>query len=386
MTPSSIPVPEQKVRAVRVDNERRILTAMLERGQVSRAELADYTGLSRTTVFEVVAELLRQELVVQVALAAAPKTRGRPSTKVALNLRTTLVAGVDIGRRHTRVVLVNAAYEVVGEGIEPAASGSGDLVSRAEQTIRLIRKTASDNDVQLGTIRSVGVGLSGIVNVVVPQSDVSAFQSRLAEELSVTVAVANNSRLAALAEATWGAARGSENALYIRWSSGIGSGSVVRGQLLQGAHGAAGEIGHISVDPEAGRPCYCGSRGCIEMYAGIDALLSDCANAGVVLGDESELLAEARAGNTVVLDLIGHASSLLGRVVAACSVQLDPELVVVGGDIANLGEIALAPIRQAIREQALPNSPREVRVVPGALDSSVAARGAVALVMPSIGL
>lgn len=371
---------------IRRDNESRLLASLLDRGPSSRTELARRTGLSRTTVFEVVTGLLHRDIVIQTLPDSAQKTRGRPTTKVALNLRTTLVAGVDMGRRYTRVVLANAAYEEVGHGFELIPEGTrANLALRTQNVIDLIRSTAEANDLGLGAIRSIGVGLSGIVNVQLLGEDVAMLRKRLESEFTASVSIANNSRLAALAEFTWGAAFGVENVLYVRWSSGIGSGMVVSGRLVHGAHGAAGEMGHVSLDPDGGRQCYCGSRGCLEMYAGLEVLLADCAAQGIQLHDEAELIAAAHAGHPFVLNLIGSAARSLGRVVAASVVQFDPELVVVGGDIAELGEVVLSPISEALRTQAVPNSPSEIRVVQGVLDANVAARGAVALVMPSLG-
>jgi len=292
-----------------------------------------------------------------------------------------------MGRRYTRVVLANTAYEQVGQGVEPADDSlRNSLPLRTQHVIDLIRRTAEINGLTLDAIQSIGVGLSGIVNIQVVSEDLATLRARLEEEFDATVSIANNSRLAALAEFTWGAAYAVDNVLYVRCSSGIGSGLVVSGHLIHGAHGAAGEIGHISLDPYAGRECYCGSHGCLEMYAGSEALLADCATEGIVLEDEAGLVAAARAGNSFVWNLIGKAAHSLGQVVAACAVQLDPELVVVGGDIAELGELVLGPIRNALNTQAVPNSPRQVRVVQSMLDANVAARGAVALVMPGLKL
>lgn len=383
--PATTP-PTPATRSIRIENENRILEALLDRGPASRTELAQRTGLSRTTVFDIVTGLLHRDLVVQIA-ARPQKSRGRPTTVIALDLKSTLVAGIDLGRRHTRVVLANTAYEQVGYGLEPADDSlRNDLRLRTSHVIDLIRNTAVANGLRLDSIQSIGVGVSGIVNVQVLSEGVTEMRTRLETEFGATVSVANNSRLAALAESTWGAAKTAEDVLYVRWSSGIGSGMIVGGTVLHGAHGAAGEIGHVSLDPVAGRECYCGSRGCLEMYVGAEALVADCAAEGIMLSDESDLVNAASGGNAFVRNLISRASQSLGRVIATMVVQFDPELVVIGGDIAELGELVLGPIRDAVDTQAVPNSPREIRVVRGSLDANVAARGAVALVMPELDL
>jgi predicted NBD/HSP70 family sugar kinase len=384
---SSLTVGAEHTRPIRRDNETRVLETLLDRGPASRTELAVRTGLSRTTVFDVVTDLLRKDIVVQTLPTTPQKTRGRPTSKVALNLRATLVAGVDMGRRYTRVVLANAAYEQVGRGAEPVDDAlRNNLPLRAQHVIDLIRRTADSAGLTLDALQSIGVGLSGIVNIQLLSVDVAELRTRLEDEFDAKVSVSNNSRLAALAEFTWGAAYAIDDVLYVRWSSGIGSGLIVGGQLIYGAHGAAGEIGHVSLDPFGGRECYCGNRGCLEMYVGSEALLADCAAEGIFLKDEADLVTAARAGSPFILELIAKAAALLGQVIAACAVQFDPELVVVGGDIAELGELVLGPIQQALNTQAVPNSPRQIVVVQSSLDANIAARGAVAMVMPGLKL
>jgi predicted NBD/HSP70 family sugar kinase len=196
----------------------------------------------------------------------------------------------------------------------------------------------------------------------------------------VRVAVDNNARLAALAESTWGAARSVGDLVYVRWSVGVGGGFVVGGRLLRGAHGAAGEIGHVSLDPE-GPPCHCGGRGCLERRIGSQALLEVCAARGIALTGLDALVAAAQDRVPGVCEVISAAAADLGRILADTVVQLDPERVVVGGEFASLGSLVLDPIRQAIDGLALPKIGRRIGVTPADLGVNASAMGAIAFLL-----
>lgn len=194
------------------------------------------------------------------------------------------------------------------------------------------------------------------------------------------VVLGNNSRAAALAEATWGAGRSVEDLVYVRWSTGIGGGLVVGGRAVAGAHGCAGEIGHVSVDP-GGKPCHCGGRGCLEGVAGGAVLLEHCARQGLALADLDALVAAVRNLSPTATRVVSTAADRLGRVVAGTAAQLDPSRIVVGGELAQLGSLVLDPIRQAIGRLALPRAAGRVDVVQADLGVNAAALGAVALLL-----
>ncbi|MEU6726931.1 ROK family transcriptional regulator [Nonomuraea wenchangensis] len=390
--------PTDALQRLRRVHEDAVLSALRSAGGLSRAQLTERTGLSRTTMFAIVSGLLERGVVIETeGSAAEPRGRGRPAALVSLNPDAGLLLGLDLGRNRVRLAVANAAHQVV-------ATASADLPEEAapeeeaESAVRLVRAVAAERGLSLGALEAIGLGLVGVVDDHLPPVPVGGEQTavvpvrylplarRLGEEFGVRLAVDNNARLAALAEATWGVARPVRDMVYVRWSVGVGGGFLAGGRLMRGAHGAGGELGHVCLDPE-GPPCHCGSRGCLEGHIGGRGLLERCAAHGVRLPALDALVAAAQDRVPAVCEVVASAAADLGRVLAGTVTQLDPALVVVGGELAGLGSLVLDPIREAIAERSLPRSSREIAVVPADLGVNASAMGAIALLLheePSI--
>ncbi|MDA0635783.1 ROK family protein [Nonomuraea sp. MCN248] len=403
--------PTDALQRLRRVHEDAVLSALRSAGALSRAQLTERTGLSRTTLFAIVSDLMERGAVIETEAAPAePRGRGRPATLVSLNPAAGLLVGLDLGRGRVRLAVANAAHQVVATASAGLPEGAGPL-EQAEAAVRLVREVAAERGIGLGALEAVGLGLVGVVDEHVPAVTLTGpgapaspasrepgpgaarvparylpLVLRVAEEFGVRVAVDNNARLAALAEATWGVARPARDMVYVRWSVGVGGGFLAGGRLLRGAHGAGGELGHVSLDP-AGPACHCGGRGCLEGRIGGQRLLDACAARGVALESLDALVTAAQDRVPAVCAVVAEAAADLGRVLAGTVTQLDPSLVVVGGELAALGSLVLDPIRDAISGQALPRSPRQIEVTQADLGVNASAMGAIALLLheePSI--
>jgi len=331
-------------------------------------------------MFGVVAELLeRGAMIEQEASGPTGRGRGRPAALVALNPSAGLYVGVDVGRRRVRLVIANASHEVVATGSADVAEDAGPEVTAAT-VVALVREVAEDGGIGLTGLTAVGIGVVGVLGGASSSTPVEAMRRSVGEELGVAVSVGNNSRMAALAEATWGAGRQVDDMVYVRWSTGIGGGFVVGGRAVAGARGGAGEIGHVSVDPH-GAPCHCGGRGCLEGLVGGAALLEACAARGLDLADLDALVTAAQDLSPVACRVVDAAAARLGRMLAGVVVQLDPQRIVVGGELAQLGSLVLDPVRDAIGRLALPLVARPLDVVQADLGVNAAALGALALLL-----
>ncbi|GII84541.1 transcriptional regulator [Sphaerisporangium siamense] len=377
--------PVDALQRLRQMHEDAVLAALRSAGALSRAQLTQRTGLSRTTLFAIISDLIERGAVVETeAVPTGPRGRGRPASLVALNPAAGLLLGLDMGRRRVRMAIANMAHQVVATETEDVPAGAG-VEELTEAAIRLVRRVAQERELRLDALKSVGVGLVGVVGEpTLPAETVSTrylpMTRRIAEEFGVRVMVDNNARLAALAEATWGVARLVRDMVYVRWSVGVGGGFLCGGRLLRGAQGAAGELGHVSLDPR-GPQCHCGGRGCLEGRVGGQALLEACAARGVVLAGVDALVAAAQDRVAEVCEVVSAAAADLGRVLAGTVTQLDPEQVVIGGELAALGSLVLGPIEAEITRQALPRSPRQIKVVPADLGANASAMGAIALLL-----
>jgi predicted NBD/HSP70 family sugar kinase len=196
------------------------------------------------------------------------------------------------------------------------------------------------------------------------------------------VHVDNDANLGALAEASFGAGRGLSDVVYVRLGSGVGAGLVLAGRLHRGTAGLAGEIGHVQVRPD-GAVCRCGNRGCLETIAAeaaLKALLRPARGHDVT---RRELLGLVAAGDLGATRVVNDAGLAIGRVLADLCNALNPEAIVVGGELSDAGEPLLGGIREAIDRYALPGAAEAVKVVPGELGERAELLGALALVTQS---
>jgi predicted NBD/HSP70 family sugar kinase len=202
----------------------------------------------------------------------------------------------------------------------------------------------------------------------------------LSARLGLHVEVDNDANLGALGEHRFGAGRGLTEVVYVKLATGIGSGLILRGALHRGATGIAGELGHVQVQAD-GVVCNCGGRGCLQTVASVPTLL-DAARAAhgpdLTLQGLIELVA---AGDFGARRIIGEAGRAVGRVLSDLCNFVNPEAIIVGGDLSAAGEPLLAGIREAIDRHALPGAAEAVEVRPATLGERAEVLGALALVI-----
>ncbi|MDI5972841.1 ROK family protein [Streptomyces sp. SL13] len=366
---------------LRRGHEELVLDLLRKHGPLSRGELGARCGLSRTTLYDIVAALVANGAVVASAPQAGPRRRGRPVERLALNPGAGQAIGVDFARRAVHVAAVNVAHEVVGT----ASQAHGPDLSwpqRIELAERLIGSLAGDS-LRLDALSAIGVGVVGPV-AWQPADDMPGPPAELVpllrRKFAVPVLVDNNTRLAALAESTWGTAAGEQDVLYLRLSHGVGGGLVVGGALHRGAYGLSGEFGHITVDPDGG-PCECGGTGCLETVASVGAVLEAYRSAGGEAADIAGLTAAARAGEPAAAGVLAAAGRRVGAVLAAVSNAVGPGVIVIGGELAAAGEALTGPVERELSRRLLPVSRHRLDLRPAALGEVGAALGGIALVL-----
>jgi predicted NBD/HSP70 family sugar kinase len=210
----------------------------------------------------------------------------------------------------------------------------------------------------MGALRHVGLGLPAPVNEEVIRSSAifpgwEGVNARAAgeETFAAPVHVENDANLGALAEHRRGVGRGHSSSVFVKISSGVGAGIIIGNELFHGAGGTAGEIGHLTLD-EQGPLCRCGSRGCLEAYTSTGNVLAMLA--GQLPGAElDDVVAAAREGNVSAQRALEDAGLHLGWGLASIVNLLNPEIVVVGGDMARAGELLLESARIGLRRHAL---------------------------------
>jgi predicted NBD/HSP70 family sugar kinase len=167
---------------------------------------------------------------------------------------------------------------------------------------------------------------------------------------------------------------------YVMLSSGIGGGLILEGRLYRGARGAAGEIGHVTID-DNGYMCRCGSRGCLETMVGAAALAEQLRRSHGEQISIERMVALAREGDPSCRRVIADAGQVVGRAAAAFCNTFNPERIVVGGELALADELLLDPMRESISRHAIPAATEDLTVVAGALGDRAELMGALALVV-----
>jgi predicted NBD/HSP70 family sugar kinase len=202
----------------------------------------------------------------------------------------------------------------------------------------------------------------------------------VAERFPVPVTVDNDVNVMALGEHIAGGHGHTGDMVFVKVSTGIGAGLVSGGNLLRGTLGAAGEIGHIPVRDGGGIPCRCGNTDCLEAVAGGRRLLERAAEAGREVAGLKELVALAAEGDPVAVTLVREAGRRLGGTLAGAVNLLNPELIVLGGDLAEAYDHLVAGVREVVFQQCTALATRQLRIVSSALWDDAGVRGCAAMV------
>jgi glucokinase-like ROK family protein len=373
-----------------------VVDVLRRRGSASQADIARETGLSRTSVSNLVAELREAGLVVErdeppVAQSGRAGRRGVP---LALDPAAGIALGVDFGHTHMRVAASDLSSRVLAERntrLDVDRSAAEALDTAAELVTEILAAIPADR----GDVLGVGLGLPGPIDqtsglvgssVILPGWRGINPKAELERRLDLRVEVDNDVNLGALGELTFGAGKGAKDFIYVKVASGVGAGLVLGGRLYRGASGMAGEIGHVLVDLD-GEVCRCGNRGCLETIASTPALLALLRRShGRDLGltedlSVTEMLAAACDGDPRSRRVLTDGGRAIGRVLADLCNSLNPKLIVVGGELSAAGEPLVAGIRDSIDRNALPAVAGAVSVRNGVLAESAELLGALALVV-----
>jgi len=368
----------------------RLLDELYRHPATSRAELVRLTGLSRATVSAAIDELERSGLVGEHEGAddARPRNSGRPPILLSLVPDAAFAVGLDFGHTHIRVAICDLAGQAVVDkwalvDVDHAPVDSLDLAHD------LVREALGTAGIAEERLLGIGMGVAAPINKLTGELEAEAILPgwhqlnpalEMERRLGMPVRVENDANVGALGEHAFGAARGFDQVMYVRLSAGIGAGLILNGSLYQGAVGTAGEIGHSLVDP-AGEICRCGNRGCLETIASpvaLAALLTRSTGSPVSVQRLLELVDENdRGARRAVADAGEAVGTALSRMVNL----LNPEVVVVGGELATAGPVVLDPLRTAIERYSLATASSAVQVTMGTLGDRAEVLGAAGLIL-----
>ncbi|GAA4079971.1 ROK family transcriptional regulator [Nonomuraea soli] len=372
----------------RAANRARVVSVLRERGAQSRRELA-VTGLSRSTVRSVVDELIEAGTVRERPAPKDNRSAGRPATLLTLSGDLGLAAGVEIANGVIRAAICDTSQELLLHDSEPMDDRTTPEAA-LERVSALLDGMLHRLGASRGDVIGVGVavpgpiqrntGLNGRATTLKPWVNVNA-ATLSAKLLRLPLTVGNDANFAALAELTWGAARGLRDVAYVYTASGIGVGFILNGALYAGANGTAGELGHTTID-ENGEVCACGGRGCLNTLANADSITQKLRRSHRDRLTIAEVITMAQEGDVGCRRVIADAGRHIGLAAANMYNLLDPELIVLGGNLAPAGEILLGPLRESMARRAIHAGEVLPPFIVGELDEhTVVVLGAAAAVL-----
>ena len=308
--------------------------------------------------------------------------------------------GIDLGGTTAKIGLFTTSGALL-EKWEVATDTSNAGEHILENLAAAILGKMKEQSIQPEQVEGVGIGVPGPVldSSIVPivcanlggwgERNVSAQLSGLLDGLKVLVG--NDANVAALGEIWMGAAKGAKNAVMVTLGTGVGGGVVVNGKVIDGVHGAGGEIGHITVNRHETAVCGCGKRGCLEQYSSatgvvrcMKKLLDENPDIPCVLrGTEfaaKDVFDAARNGDALAAREVDEMSDTLGMALANIASTVDPEAFLVGGGVARAGDVLFAPLNKHFQEYAF-KSCRETPIKQASLGNDAGIYGAVRLIV-----
>jgi N-acetylglucosamine repressor len=382
MSASPTVLPEKAThQQMRTFNQQLVLRALHDHSPLSRADLARLTGLTRTSVGDLVGTLIDDGLIEEVGRGQSSGGKSPILLRVAPDGRHLI--GLDLGEAQFSGAVVNLRGEILRSIHLPPEERTGDAT--VELVFRLVDALRADD---LSPLLGIGIGAPGIIDTstgtVRWSVNLDWAELRLGplleQRYGVPVVVANDSHAAALAELTFLRRPRPNNLIVIKVGRGVGAGIILNGQLFQGDGYGAGEFGHVSMG-SADAPCRCGRKGCLETMTSMRALVDAAGAVEPSITDESGLVAAFLAGVTSIRRIVLDAARELGVAIGWLIGVLNVRHVLLVGPVAKFGEDWLGEVRRYARSSVLALLARDTQIEFGHVHDDVVVLGASALLM-----
>ncbi len=375
-----------------------IIEYLYRNGHATNPELVKLTKMSSPTINKILMELIELDLVKELGHGAS--IGGRRPNLYGINPNANYIISIDIDCRMIKMGVFNLQNEAVSEIIIYFDNVKNKKQVFEEIFKRLDSLLASVN-FQTSQYLGIGISLPGLVDAQTGESykdilinDMSledAFKSRY----KLPTFTGNDSRVMALGEQAFGAARNKENVLCINICDGVGMGIIMNGKIYEGKSGFAGELGHINVVDD-GLLCTCGKKGCLETVAsgsalvqqaqrsiasGKQSLMTEMVNNNLENIQVSTIIEAMENGDVFAIELISRAGEYLGKGIAGLIHIFNPEMVIIGGNIACAKHFLLDPIHQSLNKYSIHRIKKDTEIIASSLEGKVKLLGAVAMVM-----
>ena len=381
--------------STKLHNSQLVLRTIYRQGEISRVDIARQTGLTRTTVSDVVGRFLHEGLVVETGVS--PSRGGKRAILLRVDDEARHLVGIDLANSAFRGAVVNLRGKIVQRVSLPIQERDG------EAALGLVF-TLIDQLLQLTDrpILGIGIGTPGLMD---PVNRVVRYAvnldwynlplgALLEERYRKPIYIANDSQAAALAEFTFGRQADANNLVVIKAGRGVGAGIVLNGELFYGDSHSAGEIGHVRMVP-GGERCRCGNTGCLETLVSTRTLRRRAREIAARQPEsylnrlaaspeeiDSEVILRAyQAGDPFVEELVAETGDYLGKAAAQMAGALNIDQIILAGRLARFGDGIIAPMQKRVRQDILPALAEHTRVRPSLFGDDVVILGAASLIL-----
>jgi predicted NBD/HSP70 family sugar kinase len=375
---------------LRLVNSRILLNILSDRQPISRAELAKISGLNKATVSMITSELLKDGYIVEEdGTGKTTPIGGKPPTPLRLNAQRYGIFGLDIRADETVLALADLNSRIVARMSFETETNARSFITKIGKEIAQLRA----NHTEFQAIAGIGVSLPGLVDsssgtflmsVVLPWRDVPIIEW-LEQETGLSVLIDNSARCAALAEIWHSKAQYAQvrNLLYVSVSTGLACGIVIEGGVYRGRNNIAGQFGHFPIDLN-GPECSCGQRGCWDLYASEKATIARYQSLRGGTGKRArsmrKLIELVESGDPTATEAISESARYLGIGITGLINGLDPEVVVIGGEITKAWGLIEPIITSETGRSLLPRS-RNVAIRRSAFEVRPSLKGALTLLL-----
>jgi predicted NBD/HSP70 family sugar kinase len=367
-----------------------VLRLIREGRAVTRTDVMDVTGLSRSTVMQRLGVLLSAGLLLEQP-EAGPSSGGRRPAALTFNERVGVVLAADLGARHGRLAVSDLGGAALAEREETIRIADGpepvlDWVGRTfdELLAEAGRRPADVLATAIGVPGPVEFATGVPVNPpIMPGWDGYPVGDRLAERFGAPALLERDVNAMALGEhrSHW---RDLSHMVFVKVATGIGAGIISGGEVLRGNHGRAGDIGHIRAIRQSDVMCTCGNRGCVAVLATGSAMIRQLGEAGVHVATAADVVELVRAGDAMAMHHVREAGRVLGAALAAVVSVVAPTVIVVGGEMADASEPLLAGIRESVYQRASALATRELRILTSRLGPRAGVVGVTTLALEHV--
>ncbi len=379
-----------------------ILKCIREYGPISRAEVAEKTGLTPASVSKITKDLMQRNFVYEAGVGES--SGGRPPILLDLNSQAGYIIGVNLGPEILEVISTDLEVNILASAGEELQNLAQEYV--LDELYNLIEQVINASDVGREKIIGIGMAVHGLVN---KEEGISIFaphyhwrevpiQNLIEEKFGLPTFIDNDVRAMALGEKWVGGAQQVSNFITINISNGIGSGIVINDQLYQGSDNSAGEIGHMVVDSE-GPQCSCGNYGCLESVAsnpqivkkaeklikqGAETKISQLTNDNLQQITVDIICQAANQGDEVAQQILKEVGRYLGIAVSYLLNILNPGQIIIVGDIIQAKQYVFTAMQEVINNKALAIPAENIEIIPTQLDDNTATIGGATLVLEKL--